>query len=196
MAVVLVPGYALAGWPAVKALAGRAQGATLDNLYQLLDPSLRTTVTATSTPASFVAISIVATIALAALLWWRLPAPAGFEHLPAIRPALALSLAWLFVYPFQRPWYDVMAICLIALYPRSWVDAVVLVRLLAGTTAYILASDVRMWPPWLNTALGYDWHYVSPAIRLAAVIALVWLCLPGQNPAWDTPVTDNDPAAK
>jgi hypothetical protein len=89
-----------------------------------------------------------------------------------------------------------MAICLIALYPRSWVDAVVLVRLLAGTTAYILASDVRMWPPWLNTALGYDWHYVSPAIRLAAVIALVWLCLPGQNPAWDTPVTDNDPAAK
>ncbi len=180
MLVVLVPGYLLAGKPAVKALAGRAQGATIDNFYQLLDPSLRNTATATSSSSALVVVSIVLTVAMAALLWWRLPAPAGFEDLPAIRPALALSLAWLFVYPFQRPWYDVMAICLIALYPLSRLDWVVLIRLLFPTTVFILATDERVWPAWLNTAFGYDWHYVSPAIRLAAVIALVWLCLPGQ----------------
>jgi hypothetical protein len=137
-------------------------------------------VTATSTPTGLVVISVVLTIGFAVLLWWRLPAPAGFEDLPGIRPTLALSLAWLFVYPFQRPWYDVMAICLIALYPLSRLDWVVLVRLLFPTSVFILATDDRLWPPWLNTAFGYDWHYVSPAIRLAAVIALVWLCLPGQ----------------
>ncbi len=180
MLAVLIPGYALAGKPAVKALAGRAQGATIDNLYQLLDPSLRRTVTATSTPTGLVVISVVLTIGFAVLLWWRLPAPAGFEDLPAIRPALALSLAWLFVYPFQRPWYDVMAICLIALYPLSRLDWVILVRLVFPTSVFILATDEQLWPPWLNTAFGYDWHYVSPAVRLAAVIALVWLCLPGQ----------------
>jgi hypothetical protein len=186
MLVVLVPGYLLAGKPAVKALAGRAQGATIDNLYQLIDPALRNTATATSSSSGLVVVSIAATVALAALLWWRLPAPAGFGDLPAIRPALALSLAWLFMYPFQRPWYDVMAICLIALYPLSRLDWVILVRLLFPTSVYILATDERIWPPWLNTAFGYDWHYVSPAVRLAAVLALVGLCLPGQLRARDT----------
>jgi hypothetical protein len=186
MVVVLVPGYALAGRAAVKALSGRAQGATIDNFYQLIDPSLRSTVTATSSSTGLVVISIALTAGFAALLWWRLPVPAGFEDLPAIRPALALSLAWLFVYPFQRPWYDVMVICLLALYPLSRLDWVVLVRLLGASSVYILATDERLWPPWLNTALGYDWHYVSPAIKLAAVLALVWLCLPGQLRAGDT----------
>jgi hypothetical protein len=185
MLVVLIPGYLVAGKPAVEALKGRAQGATIDNLYQLIDPSLRTTANALSSSSGLVVVSVVLTVALAALLWWRLPAPAGFGDLPAIRPALALSLAWLLAYPFQRPWYDVMAICLIALYPLSRLDWVILIRLLFPTTVYILATDVRIWPPWLNTALGYDWHYVSPAIRLAAVVALVWLCLPGQLRARD-----------
>jgi hypothetical protein len=185
MLVVLIPGYLVAGKPAVEALKGRAQGATIDNLYQLIDPSLRTTANALSSSSGLVVVSAVLTVALAALLWWRLPAPAGFGDLPAIRPALALSLAWLLAYPFQRPWYDVMAICLIALYPLSRLDWVILIRLLFPTTVYILATDVRIWPPWLNTALGYDWHYVSPAIRLAAVLALVWLCLPGQLRARD-----------
>ena len=72
------------------------------------------------------------------------------------------------------------AICLIAIYPLSRLDWVVLGRLVFPTSVFILATDYQLWPPWLNTAFGYDWHYVSPAVRLAAVIALVWLCLPGQ----------------
>ncbi len=51
---------------------------------------------------------------------------------PAVTPALALSLAWLFFTAFQRPWYDVMAISLLALYSASRLDWVVLIRLLAG----------------------------------------------------------------
>jgi Glycosyltransferase family 87 len=186
MLVVLVPGYLIAGKPAVKALTGRAQGATVDNFYQLIDPALRGSITETSTPAWLIAVSALLAIALAVLLWWRLPAPPGLEDLPAIQPALALSLAWLFAYPFQRPWYDVMAICLIALYPLSRLDPIVMVRLLGGTMVYILAKDQRLWPTWLFTAFQDNLFYWTPAIRLAAVIALVWLCLPGQLKARDT----------
>jgi hypothetical protein len=34
--VALVPGYAIVGWPAVRALAARTQGATWDNFYQFI----------------------------------------------------------------------------------------------------------------------------------------------------------------
>ncbi len=73
-----------------------------------------------------------------------------------------------------------MVMCLIALYPLSRLDPIVLIRLLAGTTVYILARDQRLYPGWLNTAFQDNLFYWSPAIRLAAIIALVWICLPGQ----------------
>ena len=69
--------------------------------------------------------------------------------LPAVTPALALSLAWLFVTPFQRPWYDVMAIGLLAVYSASWLDWVVLIRLLAGATVYAQAVQSPSEPHWL-----------------------------------------------
>jgi hypothetical protein len=116
-------------------------------------------------------------VGLAALTLWRLPAPEGFTGLPAVRPALALSLAWLFAWPFQRPWYDVMVICLVALYPASRLDGVILARLLAGTTVYTLAVDQTLAPHWLNTVFQDNVNYLAPAVRLAAVVALVWLCL-------------------
>ena len=52
---------------------------------------------------------------------------------PAIRPVLALSAAWLFLWPYQFPWYDAMIICLLVLYPASRLDWLVLARLAAGT---------------------------------------------------------------
>ncbi len=58
-------------------------------------------------------------------------------------PALALSLAWIFFWPFQRPWYDVMIIALLALYPSSGLDAVVLVRLCFGAITYMEAATHR-----------------------------------------------------
>jgi hypothetical protein len=177
--VVLVPGYAIAGWPAVKALAARTQGATSDNFYQLIYRPFGYAASATSAPAGLTVAAALVTAGLAALLLWRLPAPEGLPGLPAVRPALALSLAWLFAWPFQRPWYDVMVICLLALYPLSRLDGVILARLLIGTTVYTLAVDLTLSPHWLNTAFQDNVNYLAPAIRLAAVIALAWLCLSG-----------------
>jgi hypothetical protein len=177
--VALVPGYAIAGWPAVKALAARTQGATSDNFYQLIYRPFGYVASATSAPAGLTVAAALVVLGLAALTLWRLPAPEGFAGLPAVRPALALSLAWIFAWPFQRPWYDVMVICLLALYPASRLDVVVLVRLLAGTTVYTLAKDETLAPQWLNTVFLDNVNYLAPAIRLAAVLALAWFCLSG-----------------
>jgi hypothetical protein len=177
--ITLLPGYAIAGWPAVRALQARTQGATWDNFYQFFLRPFGYTATATSAPAAMTAAAVVLAVALAALAWRRLPGPAGFADLPAIQPALALSLAWLFAWPFQRPWYDVMAICLVALYPASWLDGVILVRLLAGTAVYTLARDQTLSPHWLNTLFGDNVSYLAPAVRLAAVVALAAMCLSG-----------------
>ena len=186
MLAALVPGYAIAGWPAIRALAARSQGATWDNFYQFLYRPFGYTASATSAPAALMAAAAILTACLAALTLWRLPEPAGFPGRPAVRPALALSLAWLFAWPFQRPWYDVMAICLLALYPASRLDGVILARLLAGTTVYTLAVDQTLTPHWLNTVFLDDVSYLAPAVRLAAVIALAWLCLSGSW-AWRSP---------
>ena len=177
--VALVPGYVIAGWPAVRALAARTQGATWDNFYQFVYRPFGYTASATSAPAGLAIAGAVLAACLAALALRRLPDPDGFACLPAVRPALALSLAWLFAWPFQRPWYDVMVICLLALYPASRFDGVILARLLAGTTVYILAVDQTLAPHWLNTVFEDNVSYLAPAIRLAAVIALAWLCLLG-----------------
>jgi hypothetical protein len=191
--VVLVPGYAIAGWPAVRALAARTQGATSDNFYQLIYRPFGYAASATSAPAGLTVAAALVAVCLAALTLWRLPAPEGLAGLPAVRPALALSLAWLFAWPFQRPWYDVMVICLLALYPASKLDGVILARLLAGTTVYILAVDLTLSPHWLNTAFQDNVNYLAPAIRLAAVIALAYLCLSGSW-RWRSPPAVHPPA--
>jgi hypothetical protein len=175
---VLLPGYAVAGWPAVKALTARTQGVTIDNFYQLLYPPFRLA-TATSAPSGLVPVAAGLVICLAVVTLWRLPHPAEFTDLPAVRPALALSLAWLFAWPFQRPWYDVMIVCLLVLYPASKFDWVVLTRLLAGTTVFILASDQNLGPHWLSVLFSGNSSYLAPAVRLAAVVVLIGLCLPG-----------------
>jgi hypothetical protein len=179
--VALLPGYLIAGRPAVSALEARTQGVTWDNFYQFAYRPLGYSASANSAPPGLTIAAVIVVAGLAILALRRLPGPGGFADLPAIRPALALSLAWLFAWPFQRPWYDVMIICLIAVYPGSRLDGIVLARLLAGTTVYILAVDEALSPHWLNTVFQENVSYLAPAVRLAAVVALAWLCLSG---AW------------
>ena len=100
--------------------------------------------------------------------------------LPAVAPALALSLAWLFVTAFQRPWYDVMAISLLALYSASRLDWVVLIRLLAGATVYVQAVQSPAEPHWLADIGQFDGAWLTPGVRLLATVALVWLCVSGR----------------
>ena len=70
-----------------------------------------------------------------------------------------------------------MIVCLLTLYPASGLDWIILVRLLAGTTVYILAVDETLAPHWLNVVFQDNTAYLAPAVRLTAVVALAWLCL-------------------
>jgi hypothetical protein len=176
-ALVVVPAYLAAGTPAVKV---RSPGITWDTMYQLFwRPVLGYThfgVTSVPPHLELVAYLLFAAVAVLAVL--RLPDPV--PGLPAVTPALALSLAWLFVTAFQRPWYDVMAISLLALYSASRLDWVVLIRLLAGATVYVQAVQSPAEPHWLADIAQFDGAWLTPAVRLLAAVALVWLCLSGR----------------
>jgi hypothetical protein len=168
MLAVLVPTYLWFGPPAVEALLARRNKATIDNFYQFF-----------SGPAGYLgqhlmAAAAAAAIQLAILALWRLPD--DLTAPPAVRPALALSAAWLFVCPYQMPWYDAMLLCLLVLYPASRLDWLVLARLTAGTLALLPGN------PWLPSgavlsALARTSQLVvAPAVLLAAAASLAVLC--------------------
>ena len=179
-AVAVIPAYLAAGAPAIKVLVTRSTGITWDTMYQLFwRPVLGyTQFSVSSAPPhlELIAYLLFAAVALLALL--RLPDRA--PGLPAVAPALALSLAWLFVTAFQRPWYDVMAISLLALYSASRLDWVVLIRLLAGATVYAQAIQSPVEPHWLYDLGQFNGTWLTPTIRLLAAVAFVWLCVSGR----------------
>jgi hypothetical protein len=178
--VVIGPAYLAAGPAAIKVLVTRSTGITWDTMYQLFwRPVLGyTQFSVSSVPPhlQLVAYLLFAGVALLALL--RFPDLVPLR--PAVAPALALSLAWLFVTAFQRPWYDVMAIALLALYPASWLDWVVLIRLLAGATVYVQAVQSPAEPHWLYDLGQFNGTWLTPGIRLLAVVAFVWFCVSGR----------------
>jgi hypothetical protein len=178
--LAVVPAYLAAGTPAIKVLITRSPGITWDTMYQLFwRPVLGYTrfgVTSVPPHLELVAYLLFAAVAVLAVL--RLPDP--LPDLPAVTPALALSLAWLFVTAFQRPWYDVMALSLLALYSASRLDWVVLLRLLAGATVYVQAVQSPVQPHWLADLGQFDGAWLTPGVRLLATVALVWLCLSGR----------------
>jgi hypothetical protein len=180
-AVVAVPAYLAAGIPAVKVLVTRSGGITWDTMYQLFwRPVLGYRhFSVSSVPPHLVLISYLLFAAVALLALARFPDRVPGR--PAVAPALALSLAWLFVTGFQRPWYDVMAIALLTLYSASWLDWVVLVRLLAGATVYAQAIQAPAEPHWLYDIAQFDGMWLTPAVRLLAAVALVWFCVSGRR---------------
>ena len=168
-AVAVVPAYLAAGSPAIKVLLTRSPGITWDTMYQLFwRPVLGyTQFSVSSGPPHLELVAYLLFAAVAVLAVLRLPD--RVPGLPAVTPALALSLAWLFVTAFQRPWYDVMAISLLALYSASRLDWVVLVRLLAGATVYAQAVQNPAEPHWLYDVAQFDgtWLTPGPATRRA-----------------------------
>ena len=176
-AVTVVPAYLAAGTPAIKVLVTRSTGITWDTMYQLFwRPVLGyTQFSVSSVPPHLELIAYVLFAAVALLALLRLPD--RVPGLPAVTPALALSLAWLFVTAFQRPWYDVMAISLLALYSASRLDWVVLIRLLAGATIYVQAVQSPAEPHWLYDFGQFNGTWLTPSVRLLAAAAFVWLCV-------------------
>jgi len=179
-ALAVIPAYVAAGTPAIKILITRSPGITWDTMYQLFwRPVLGyTQFSVTSVPPHLPLVAYLLFAAVAVLAVLRFPDPVPSQ--PAVTPALALSLAWLFVTAFQRPWYDVMALSLLALYSASRLDWVVLIRLLAGATVYVQAVQSPAEPHWLGDIAQFDGAWLTPGVRLLATVALVWLCLSGR----------------
>jgi hypothetical protein len=165
---VIVPSYIWFGPPAVAALLARSTQGSADTFYRLF-----------SWPPGgaepIILLVVPALVAIAVAMLGRLPDEV--PGLPAVQPALAISLAWLFIGPYQLPWYDAMIICLLAVYPASRLDWLVVGRLCAGTIA--LMPGNQAWPPpaWLTSIAQALVGYVVPGIMLAAAALLVWLCL-------------------
>lgn len=174
--VVIVPSYALAGKAAITVLFHRGGQVTWDNLYQFawrrpfdINPM--------NAPKDLTDISWVLVLGLAALLLWKLPRVT--PRWPAVPVALSLSMAWIFLFPFQRPWYDVMIIGLLALYPASRMDWIVLVRLGFGAVTYIAAVTLSIHDE-LGRLQYFEGDWLTSTVRLLSVIALVWLCVTGR----------------
>ena len=157
------PRYLWAGRPLVHSLLLRRGKVSADNFYQLFSAAYRHPLP----PGADLAV-VLAFGALALLLLWRLPD--AVPDLPAIQPALAIGIAWLFMWYYQLPWYDVMIIALLALYPASRLDYVVIVQLTAGSFA-MMPGGSPLEPPlgWLRT---FTHETGSPGCR--------WCC----SPAW------------
>ena len=172
-ALVLIPSFAPFGWTAVDAVLNRGGTVTWDNFYKLFYQPFGyygRHLPGVSVVAGLLFV-IVAIIALRYL-------PDGYPSLPAVRPAMALTLAFLFVWPFQRPWYDAIALCLLALYAASVLDWLVLLQFGVGLLALMpsisLAGISR--EPWPFRTFLQHWGGIPPAARLAALLAFVGLC--------------------
>ncbi|MGH3166907.1 MAG: hypothetical protein ACRDN0_13605 [Trebonia sp.] len=167
---VIVPAYAGFGTPAVKVLFQRGNQVTWDNLYQLFYRPLGFS----HAPPHLVTIAIPLFVIVALLAFLRMPDMV--PRYPAVTPALALCTGWLFLWPFQRPWYDVMIIALLALYPRSWLDWVVLTRLCFGAITYMEAALAPHRSALQHVQL-FQGEWITPPVRLLAVAALVYMCV-------------------
>jgi hypothetical protein len=171
-ALVLLPTYAWFGPPAARAVLNRDASASVDNYYQMFVGSH-----GNAFPHQLLLAGVLLA-AVALLLLRRLPD--GVPDLPAVRPALAVTLAWLFVWPYQLPWYDAIAFCVIALYPASRLDWLVLARLTAATFALMPGNAGFPSQHILAAITAGSLYWGAPTVLLAAAVALVWLGLTGR----------------
>jgi hypothetical protein len=172
VALVLVPSYLGFGFPAVHALIARGAMESVDSFYQLFVGSHGHYVPGQSL------LALLVFAAVAALMLWRFPD--GAPALPAVWPALAVSTAWVFVWYYQLPWYDAMLVCLLAVYPASRLDWLVLTRMTAATFALMPGNAGLPHQHLLKAITNDSLFYWAPAVLLAAAVALVWVALSGR----------------
>jgi hypothetical protein len=172
-AVVLVPSYAVAGAKAIKAITARASNGYgygfYGYIFHHIGVSLKDAV-----PVAIVLLVPVALLALA-----RFP-EAGVRDRMAVRAALALSVAWLLVWPHQFAWYSVMAICLLLFYPASRLDWISLAWLAALTIADMPGVGTNQRWRVGEALLQVQYNLlvrVAPLVMLACLIALVYCCV-------------------
>src|SRR5580658_4091831 len=168
--VVLLPSYIWFGLPAVHALSARRNGASADSFYtQILGSDIR---------PHLAEIAAVLIIAVAVLTSKRMPM--GDTTRPVIRAALVLSVAWLFFWPYQFPWYDTMIIVLLMFYPATRIDWLVIARVAVGSLPNTPGNPTN--PPGHVLDLLHHWSIVAiaPLVLLAAALGLIVLCVTRQ----------------
>jgi hypothetical protein len=170
---VLAPSYLWFGKPALTVLFNH-RAATNDTWYRLFSASLLHP----GLPQLALLIGPLMIIVAGALLW-RLPD--GFPAVPAVKLTLALGVAWMLTWPYQRPWYDALVLCLLALYPASRLDWPVLLQLAATTFFYMPGMPGRAPQGWQRAVHDFQLYLAMPAIRLGVLVAVLVLCATG---AW------------
>jgi len=170
MLAVLLPSYAWFGPPAISSVQNRDDRTTADNFYQLFSHARY----------GFLMqhIGLIATIlviGLAIVTLSRLPGRPTAQ--PAIFAALALSVAWLFLWQYQLPSYEAMVICLLILMPVGWLDWLVITRLTAATIALMPGNPTPL-QSHLLAKIAYDNITLAvPIVLLAVVAVLIAGCL-------------------
>jgi hypothetical protein len=108
--------------------------------------------------------------------------PAGPAQLPAVRPVLALTLAWLVWSPLQRAWYDVLLFPLLALMPATRLDWLLLGRALLGAIGQMPGDIIpnKVQPLDLVAAERLVSFYLVPLGLVLVAAVLAWLCLTRQ----------------
>jgi hypothetical protein len=176
--IVLVPSYAAAGESAIKALSVRASTGLGWGFYKFLFYHLH---------ISLNAVVPVALVLLIPVIWLSLTRlPEGYGNRPAVRAALALSMAWLLVWPHQFSWYSIMGICVLMLFPASRLDWLAVAWMAALTLANMPGLGVDQ-----NQLLGSVMEQIEgdlvqklePVVMFVALIAFVVWCL---NRRWNS----------
>jgi hypothetical protein len=173
-AAVVALSYAVAGWHAItSALAESDRAPDLYHPWLLVADVVPYFRNGHATDA----LALVATLVLAGLLLWRMPA--GPPGLPAVRPVLALILAWLICSPQQRAWYDVLIFPLLALMPATRLDWIVVARGFLGAVGQLPGNALggKLAPYWLRHTDAVLYGYLVPLALTGLAIALVWLCV-------------------
>jgi hypothetical protein len=174
--VVMVPCYALAGKQSVTSVIAESDRAV--NTYQPWQ-LLAHVASSFQNQHRMDAAAVVASVITAGLLLWKMPA--GPARLPAVRPVLALTLAWLIWSPQQRAWYDVLIFPLLALMPMTRLDWIALARGAAGAIGQLPANTIapKAPPPWLSHLERVLELSVVPCVLVALALVLLVLCLSG-----------------
>jgi hypothetical protein len=152
---VLIPGYLL---PGVLDTAVVNQRLTFDDKYIFPVPAA-----VASRPTIFMVLVLSGVLAMALLLFWRMPA--GPPALPGVRPATVLVLAFLVCFPTPFPWYDALFFPLLALMSASRLDNLLIARCLMLSLMCFPASTAA-------EHLVYHLSHLGVLLLLAALIVM------------------------
>jgi hypothetical protein len=172
-AAIVTPCYVLAGPAAISATMGVAAMSPVD--YTPWFAVTRVLHLAHET-SSINALALIAFVVLAVILLWRMPSgPVGF---PAVRVALAVTLAWLLMTPQQHPWYFAMIFPLVAVMPASRLDWIVVAGAAASAWAELprLYAVAQLHPAWLNAVARNATSGIAPIALAITSVVLLWLC--------------------